>query len=176
MVIVGNSGSGKTTLAGRLAARKGCDHIELDSLYHLEDWRQAETGEFRAAVAARVAGDRWVACGNYASKVADLVWARADTMVVFDFPRRIVMWRVVRRTLRRMIRREELWNGNREPISNLFAFHDPERNIIRWAWSMHRTYAEGFRNARTLPHLSHLEWIVLHDPREADEFLARATE
>jgi hypothetical protein len=45
-----------------------------------------------------------------------------------------VMWRVIRRTLRRVITREKLWNGNTEPWTNLYAI-DPEKNVIRWAWT-----------------------------------------
>ena len=41
---------------------------------------------------------------------------RADTVVWLDLPRRVWLPRLVRRTLRRVVRREELWNGNRESL------------------------------------------------------------
>ena len=81
------------------------------------------------------AGDAWVIDGNY-SAVQDLVWARADTVVWLDPSRARVMRQLVRRTLRRMARRTELWNGNRESWSNLFRA-DPEESILRWAWTQH---------------------------------------
>ena len=174
-MVVGNSGSGKTTLARALATHMSCDHVELDSLFHRPGWTQATTEEFRSALAPRIKADHWVVCGNYMSKVADMTWPRADTMVVFDFPRRVVMWRVTKRTIRRFLRREVLWNGNREPFRNFIALHDPERSIIRWAWSNHRMYSEAYRNASTLPHLQHLDWTFLRSPRDVDAFLARAT-
>ena len=60
--------------------------------------------------------------GNYRTVVVDgPVWQRADTVVWLDLPRRIVMRQVVSRTFRRSILREELWNGNREPLRNLCA-------------------------------------------------------
>ena len=73
--------------------------------------------------------------GNY-SEVQPLVWERADTVIWLDLDRPIVMRRVVGRTWRRVLRRQELWNGNREPIGNLFALN-PEESIIRWAWTKH---------------------------------------
>ena len=63
----------------------------------------AETDVFRARVAAAIARPTWVADGNY-SKVRDLVWARADTVVWLDYPLPVVVARLVRRTLTRMWR------------------------------------------------------------------------
>lgn len=60
-----------------------------------------------------------------------------------DLPRRIVMRQVVGRTLRRIVRRELLWNGNRELLRNVWA-RDPERSIIRWARFVRlRSHAEA---------------------------------
>jgi hypothetical protein len=44
--------------------------------------------------------------GNYGSRVQDLVWARADTVVWLDLPRRVVVTRVARRTVGRVILRK----------------------------------------------------------------------
>ena len=60
-----------------------------------------------------VAGDGWVVDGNY-SVVRDLVWDRADTVVWLDLPRLVVVRRITTRSIRRVVWREELWNGNRE--------------------------------------------------------------
>ncbi len=55
--------------------------------------RPAELGR---RVEAVVAGESWVIDGNY-SAVRHLVWSRADTVIWFDLPRRIVMRQVVAR-------------------------------------------------------------------------------
>src|SRR5262245_66425581 len=113
VVVVGTSGAGKTTLARALAVRLGVPHVELDALDHQPGWTPAPTERFRAEVADRLQGDGWVVDGNYA-RVQDVVWPRADAVVWLDLGRPLVMWRIVGRTLRRVIRGEELWNGNRE--------------------------------------------------------------
>jgi hypothetical protein len=47
---------------------------------------------------------------------------------------------VLRRTLRRRLRREELWHGNIEPPLHTF-FTDPE-HIVRWSISTRKLYRD----------------------------------
>ncbi len=173
--IVGNSGAGKTTLARALAARLGLEHVELDAIYHQPGWQELEPGEFRARIDAALdaAPGGWVTCGNY-TMVRDAVWVRADTVVWLDFPRRVVMTRVVRRTVRRSITREELWNGNREPFGN-FVRWAPEENIIRWAWTQHGKYAARYLAAMSDPRWSALHFVRLRSPAEARTWLGALT-
>jgi hypothetical protein len=49
------------------------------------------------------------------SLVRGILAERADLLIWLDLTRGVVMWQVVRRTLRRRLRREVLWNGNIEP-------------------------------------------------------------
>lgn len=135
VAVIGSSGSGKTTLAAALARRLGVPHIELDALYHQPGWVPAAPEGFRAAIDAATAGDGWVVDGNYGA-AAESVRPRADVIVALDLPRLVVLRAVLARTLRRGVRREELWNGNREPLASLLRW-DPERSIVRWAWTQH---------------------------------------
>jgi len=111
--------------------------VEIDSLFHGANWTkrpsfESEVDEFTAAPA-------WVIEWQYRS-VKPLLLSRADVLIWLDHGRWTVLQRVVRRTLRRRIRRIELWNGNYEPpLWTIFT--DPE-NIIRWALSTHRARAE----------------------------------
>ena len=45
------------------------------------------------------------------------------------------MSRVLRRTVRRRVRREVLWNGNTEPPFRTFL--TDRDHIVRWAWRTH---------------------------------------
>jgi hypothetical protein len=73
------------------------------------------------------------------------------------------------------VRREELWNGNREPLRNLWAW-DPERSVIRWSWTQHGKYQERYRSAMvsatTSPALAHLDFVRLGSHAEAERWLA----
>ena len=173
--VVGNSGSGKTTLARTLADVLGVTHVELDALYHGPGWTEPTRADFQARVAAALdeATEGWTACGNYSAVRTEVVWPRADTVVFLDLPKHLVMRRVVTRSVRRTITREELWNGNREPLRNLYRW-DPDQSIIRWAWERHELYRQRFRAAATDPAFAHLEFVALRSPAEVADFVARA--
>ena len=170
--MVGNSGSGKSTLAARLAAALAIPHLDLDAVFHQAGWQPLPRPDFRAAVADFAAGDAWVIDGNY-STVQDLVWARADTVVWLDPSRSRVMRQLVPRTLRRMVRRTELWNGNRESWTALFRA-DPEQSILRWAWTRHAQTRERYARAQADPANAHLEFIRLRTPAQVAEFTRQA--
>jgi adenylate kinase family enzyme len=169
--VVGNSGSGKTTLAAALAEALGAPHLELDSVFHQPGWRPLDGELFRAQVAEFIAADSWVVDGNY-SRVQDLVWQRADTIVWFDLPRRVVMRQLTGRTLRRMLTRAELWNGNAEDWRNLFRV-DPEQSILRWAWTQHHRYRARYLGAQRDPANKHLTFIRVTSRADAARLLAR---
>ncbi|MDX6439780.1 MAG: hypothetical protein QOF45_2363 [Gaiellaceae bacterium] len=116
--------SGKTTLGRELARRLAVPFVELDSLVHGPNWTQTPDDELRALVEPIVASDGWVIDGGYWGKLGDLVLRNADVVVWLDLPVRIWLPRLVRRTTGRMIRREELWNGNRETVRNFIVSRD----------------------------------------------------
>jgi adenylate kinase family enzyme len=169
--VVGNSGSGKTAFASALASQLGVPHVELDAINHQPNWVPLPREDFRREVGAVAAGEGWVIDGNY-SAVRDLVWARADTVVCLDLPRRTVMRRVITRTLRRTLWREELWNGNREPLTNLVS-RDPVKSIIAWSWTQHARYHAQFLAAAEDPAWRHLRFIRLETPSQVRDFLRR---
>jgi adenylate kinase family enzyme len=168
--VVGNSGSGKSTLARELAASLGVPHLELDSVYHQPGWEPRPVEEFRRLVAARTSEDGWVIDGNY-SAVQPIVWARADTVVWLDLPKRLVMGRVTWRTVRRAVTRQELWNGNREPLSNFLSWV-PEKSVISWAWHSHTKYRTRYGAAAADPANAHIRFIRLASRGDVTRFLA----
>jgi adenylate kinase family enzyme len=170
--MVGSAGAGKSTTGRELARILGVPFVELDSIYHQPDWVPLPVEEFRRQVAEVAAGDAWVVDGNY-SAARPLVWARADTVVWLDLPRRTVMRQVIWRTLRRVAFRAELWNGNRERWANLFTWV-PEDSVISWAWHRHGVYRERYAAAAIDPAYAHLRFVRLRNRREVRRFLAGA--
>lgn len=111
--------------------------LELDSLYHGSGWTVRPT--FVSDVDRFTSAPAWALEWQY-SAVKPLLLNRSDVLVWLDHSRWTVMRRVVRRTLRRRIFKQELWNGNHEPPLRTF-FTDPE-HIIRWSWSTHQRRSE----------------------------------
>ena len=137
--------------------------VELDALNHGPGWVEATALELRARVAPIVADDAWVIDGGYRHKLGDLVLEAADTVVWLDLPRRQWVPRLVRRTLRRILHREELWGGNRETFRNAFLRRD---GLLRFAW---RNY--GVRRATYPEQLARFHVVRLRSQREVDEWL-----
>jgi len=125
--VAGTSGSGKTTLAATVGEVLGLPHVEIDALFHGPGW--TPRASFIADVDAFTRQDRWVTEWQY-SAVRDLLADRADLLVWLDLPRVRVMRQVIRRTLRRRVRRQPLWNGNLEPAL-WTVLRDPD-HIVRW--------------------------------------------
>jgi len=135
--ILGASGSGKTTLAARLARRIRVEHVELDALYHGPQWEAPRPEDFRARVEAIVMRDSWVIDGGYGGALGDLVPRAADTIVWLDLPLPVTLARLARRSLRRVVLRTELWNGNRETLRGLFWGRD---SLFPWTLKRHARF------------------------------------
>ena len=164
--VVGTSCVGKTSLAAALAARLGVPHLELDALHWDPGWTEVPDAVMHERVRRAVeATEGWVTDGNYIA-VRDLVWSRADTVVWLDFPLPTILARYVRRTFRRLVAREELWNGNRERLSMHLSRRD---SLLLWILSTYhrrrREYAELFAGRLDL------RTVRLRSPAEAHRWL-----
>ena len=119
-VISSASGNGKTTLGRALALRLDVPFVELDSLVHGPNWTETPDDALRALVEPILRSDAWVIDGTYWRKIGRIVLDAADTVVWLDLPLRVWFVRLLRRTGRRWLGRESLWNDNRETLRNAF--------------------------------------------------------
>jgi adenylate kinase family enzyme len=165
--VTGTSCSGKTTLARAISRRLGLPSVELDALFWGPAWTPVPDETFRTRVAAAVAGDRWVVDGGY-SKIRDLTWSRADTIVWLDYPLPTILRRWARRTLARLLSRAEFWpgTGNRERLSHLVG----RDSLLWWILSTHRHRRETISAA--LATYPQLRLVRLRSPAEARRWLA----
>jgi adenylate kinase family enzyme len=163
-IVSSASGNGKTTLGRELATRLGVPFVEVDALHHGPGWTEASPEELRARVEPLLAGDGWVVDGYYRGKLGDLIPRSADLVVWLDLPIRVWLPRLLRRTLHRVARREELWNGNRESLRNvLFSRNSLLLYSLRSHVRRRRTYAQD---------LAPFDVVRLRTPREVERWLA----
>lgn len=166
VVIVGTSGAGKTTFGRRLAAKLGAAFVELDALHWLEDW--TPNPGFAAHVATALEAERWVVDGNYSRRVQPYVLSRADTLIWLDYSVGTKLWRLVRRTGRRLSTREPLWNGNTETLRGVFWGRE---SLFGWFFRSHWKQRRRYGALSAGPP-EHLTVHRLYRPAEAERLLA----
>lgn len=169
LVVLGVTGSGKTTAAARAARALHARHVELDALYWGANWTPAEIPDFRQRILSSIdAVNRWVTDGGYASHVWDVTWVRADTVLWLDYPLPLILARLFRRSARRVVTRERLWNGNQESFRSQFLSRD---SLFSWAVQTHgkyrRTYPEHFAREE----LRHLRVVRMRSPGGVESWL-----
>ena len=169
IIVSGTTGSGKSTLAGELASIIRAPHIELDALHWEPNWTEAPDDIFRQRVRSATTGDRWVVDGNY-SKARDLLWPRTELLVWLDYSIARIYARLLRRTTRRIITREELWSGNRERFRTGFMSRD---SLFVWALQTHWKRRRTFPDALARPEAAHLHVFRARTPGEADALKRR---
>ena len=169
ILVVGSTGAGKTALARELAARLGAPHVELDALHFAKNWVEVPDEVFIERTAAATEGDAWVLDGNYSAVVRDRAWARAQTVVWLDYPFLVSGWRLLRRTVLRAARRQELWQGNRETFRRSFA---SQESILLWFLRTFRRRRRQYEAALADPANAHLAFVRLRSTREAERWLA----
>ncbi|GAA3272141.1 AAA family ATPase [Streptomyces lavendulae] len=166
VLVLGITGAGKSTLARALGRRLGLPFHELDAL-HFAGPRWQVSATFAQDTARIAAGERWVLDGQGPEAVRDLMWERADAVVWLDFPRRVVMLRVLRRSLRRSLLRERLFGGNRERWREWLRGDHP----VWWAWSRHADRRAEIGRRATDPRFAPVRVVRLRSPREAEAWL-----
>lgn len=166
--VYGPSGSGKTTFSRRLGELLGLPVIEIDALFHQPGWRPTPGDDFRAKVrdALERCPDGWVTDGNY-GMVKPVVMPLADTIVWLRPAFLPTYWRLLRRTITRAWRREELWNTNRESFRLSFLSRDSILLLGITHWRAHQRNA--LRYFAEIDH--HARIIQLRNDREVERWL-----
>ena len=167
IVVIGSSCAGKTSFARRLSDVLDVPNIELDALHWLPDWVAREPRELRTLVEEAVFPDRWVADGNYA-QVRDIVWQRATCLIWLNYPFRVVFYRALRRTIKRVFTDQRVYSGNRESFRRAFLSRD---SILLWVITTYHRRRREFPKVFGQHHFSMLRVIEFNSQRDADEFM-----
>jgi adenylate kinase family enzyme len=100
VVVTGMAGAGKSTFSRALSAKTGLPVIHLDVHFWKPGWVMPSEEEWRDKQRGLLAGEEWIADGNYYATLADRL-ERADTVVFLDTP----WWVCARRAFVRGVRK-----------------------------------------------------------------------
>ena len=167
VAVVGTSCSGKTTLSRQIAERLSCPCIELDAIHWGPNWTPVPPEVFRERALTALSGETWVADGNYSRREQSIL-SLVDTVVWLDYPLRIVLRRAFTRSFRRVVRREELWHGNRETLRE----HLSRDGMVWWVLRTHRRRRRQYAALAADPDCAHLQIVRLRSQAETDRWLA----
>jgi adenylate kinase family enzyme len=165
VLVVGPPGSGKSWIAERAAAAWRLPHTQLDAL-KLQPIRQVRAPhEYDQALRSALAASRWLLDGNWdEGELARGAWGRADVVIQADLPRALVLVRVLRRSLRRVVRSEDYFGWDERVRDWLSPTHP-----LRWSWKMAATYRDRYRHlSATYRPARH---VVLRSRREVLAFV-----
>jgi adenylate kinase family enzyme len=163
IIVTGLAGSGKSTFSHALEAKSGLPLIHLDLLFWKSGWVEPSEAEWREKQRGVLAGDAWIADGNYRDTL-DLRLERADTVVVLATP----WWRCAGRALLRGFRIPDQLPEGCE-YSAWQRLRD-EWRLIPAIWRNRRAELEG-ELAIIAQHGQHATRHVLRSKRAIREFL-----
>lgn len=165
MVVTGLAGSGKSTFSKRLAAATGLPLVHLDLEFWQPGWLEPSSTDWKAIEERALAGDEWIADGNYAETL-ELRVGLADTVVVLDTP----WWRCVVRSIRRAFEMPDQLPFGCE-LSRWRRLRD-ELGVTGRIWQQRRS--EPTREREIIDrHGRHAVRHTLTSRREVDAFLER---
>jgi len=169
--VVGTSSSGKSTFCKELSSILSVPHIEMDALFWGPNWYLPTDEEFFSKLRLALKGDSWILDGNYKRSIP-IKWESVTTIIWLDFSFLRTLYQAVKRAIKRVITREELWpgTGNREPLKSLFS----KDSIVLWAIKTHKKFRPFYKALIESGDYSNIQFIRLKSPKEAELFLVKA--
>jgi adenylate kinase family enzyme len=165
--IVGTSCSGKSTFGRELSLRLSIPFVELDALHWGPNWQEAETEVFQARVAAAIEPDSWIVDGSYGRKIGTAVSERRNIVIWIDLSLPRILFRFLKRSLKRAWSKELLWGGCRETLRNSLFQRD---SLLFWILKHHKPARDRYFELLESPPAG-VQVIRLRSPKEVRQFL-----
>lgn len=161
VVVIGSGGSGKSTFSRELGRVTGIPVIHLDREYWRPGWEETPKDEWKARVADMLEGERWIMDGNFGG-TREMRMQAADTIIFLDLPRRVCLYRILKRTFK--------YYGRSRPDMAEGCLERLDLEFVMWVWNYkHRS------RKRLLAELEGLEEksvMILRNQRQVSDFLA----
>lgn len=126
IIVIGSGGAGKSTFSRRLGDVLGIPVLHLDQLYWRPNWDKMPKPEWEATVAALVQGSSWIMDGNFGG-TRELRMRTADTIIFLDIPRRVCLYRVIKRAIK--------YHGKNRPDMAEGCNEKLDLGFLLWVWN-----------------------------------------
>ena len=177
--VMGNSSSGKSTLAERLSRALELPLVELDALNWEPGWvglNERDPAELERRIETATEGDGWVVAGSYASFSQRVFWDRLDTVVYLDLGVPRLVWRMLRRSWRRMRTGELLWGTNTERFWPQLMVWRREQSLVWWIVTQQRRKRNQLAGWMVDPTWSQIRFVHLTSPQDIEAFAVAVEE
>lgn len=160
IALIGPPGAGKSHLAAQLATRTGLALFHLDRQFWRAGWVAMPREDWQRHHADLIARPDWIIDGNYAGTLPERA-ARADLVVLLDYPLWRCLWGVLRRWwMYRGVSRPDMTPGCPERVDLKF---------LLYVWRFRRN-----ERPRTLAAIeAAAETIILRSPSDTSPLLSR---
>jgi adenylate kinase family enzyme len=165
--VVGTSGSGKSTFSKLLAKKMDLPYVEMDALHWKANWKESTDEELFNKLKNALSSEEWVLDGNY-SKTEHLKWKQVQMVIFLDLPFYLVLYRIIKRSLVRGFKRQELWAGNKESILQVLFSKD---SMILFTIKNFYKNRKRFLKLFNKPQNSQIKFISLKSKKEMNDFL-----
>lgn len=165
IMIIGSPGSGKSTFSRELAELTGLPLIHLDKLFWRPGWVHCSREEFDRLLLTELEKESWIIDGNY-SRTVELRLKYADTVIFFDYPRTVCLWRVIKRVF-----------GSRGKVRPDMGEGCPERldfEFLKYVWNFNKT--ELPETLKKLESDHNAEVIKISNKKEFEKLKIKITE
>ena len=121
IILIGSPASGKTTLARTLHEKLHFPLHHLDKHFWKENWTPIPQEDFIKLQSEFMREPQWIIEGNFTKTIARRA-AEADTIVLFDLPKRVIAWRWLKRYIRDLNKStSDMGGGNKILLPKLWS-------------------------------------------------------
>ena len=172
VLVIGTTGSGKTTMARKVAEIIDGTALDIDDFLWQPGWVQRPKEEMLAMLVEPLSQERWTLSGNN-RKNRDFYWSRADTVIWLNYSFWVVFSRLLMRTIKRVVMKEEVMPGCVETFHSQFLSKD---SLLVWFFKTYWHRKKDYRKAINEDKYQHLTVLEFRHPRQAKQFLENLRE
>ncbi|WP_151736035.1 kinase [Paenibacillus tengchongensis] len=172
--IIGPPGAGKTYFSHLLSEKLNVCTYELDNFYWKSNWSRPEDEDFIKDVKTIADNNEWIIDGYY-ELASEYLNTRATILIKMEISLPVLLFRIIKRSIKRMLHKTKVCGGNEENILFLLS----KEGLLRYAVNQHLffknsiTVKEGskvmlVRNNKDMKKVTELICAEWHEQRKRD--------